>query len=83
MKIITGSLILLLPFYLYAQLENLHGDERYSYDGLHSGNMIRTTFHNDGQVGKRYGSPEDIDGEWPINSGQVYLACQYNFWIGS
>jgi len=73
--IIFGALICLSHLRLYPQMAKLHGDERYSYDGLHSGNMIRTTFHNDGQVGKRYGSPEDIDGEWPINSGKVYLAC--------
>ena len=56
------------------QLEALHGDETYSASGLHSGNQIRTTFWNDGQVGTRTTSPEDIGGEWPINSGRNYLA---------
>ena len=74
-KVFLSTFIFLTPLCLSAQIENLHGDERYSYEGLHSGNMIRTTFHNDGQVGKRNNSPEDIDGEWPINSGKVYLAC--------
>ena len=67
-------LLLTWPYILNAQLENLHGDERYSYSGLHSGNMIRTTFYNDGQVGTRVTSPDDIGGEWPINSGRNYLA---------
>jgi len=55
-------LLLTWPYVLNAQLENLHGDERYSYSGLHSGNMIRTTFYNDGQVGTRVTSPDDIGG---------------------
>ena len=35
----------------------------------HSGNKIRTTFYNYGLVGRWTSEPEDIGGEWPINSG--------------
>ena len=35
----------------------------------HSGNKIRTTFYNYGLVGRWSNEPEDIGGEWPINSG--------------
>jgi hypothetical protein len=55
-------------------MDRLHGDERYSYRGWHSGNQIRTTFYNDGMVGHRRNiNPDDIYGEWPINSGHLYL----------
>jgi hypothetical protein len=58
---------------LPAQMEGLHGDQRYSYNGVHSGNWIRTSFYNDGMVGIRYVNPEDIRGEWPINTGRSYI----------
>jgi hypothetical protein len=54
-------------------IDKLHGDEKASTKGLHSGNMIRTTFYNDGMYGIRYNSPSDIGGEWPINSGHLYI----------
>jgi hypothetical protein len=64
----------LIPLCLYSQMDELHGDENYSYRGWHSGNMIRTTFYNDGMIGHRRGiHPDDIYGEWPINSGHLYL----------
>ena len=69
---------LLFLFYLLsaivpAQMAGLHGDQRYSYNGVHSGNWIRTTFYNDGMVGIRYVNPDDIRGEWPINTGRSYI----------
>jgi hypothetical protein len=57
----------------------LHGDQNYSYSGLHSGNQIRVNFYNDGQVGKRYVNTSDIGGEWPINSGHKYINQQIMF----
>ncbi|GAB4328122.1 MAG: hypothetical protein Kow0037_02220 [Calditrichia bacterium] len=39
----------------------------------HSGNQIRTTFYNYGFVGRLINDPEDIGGEWPINSGHEYV----------
>jgi hypothetical protein len=54
-------------------MDQLHGNENYSYSGLHSGNQIRCNFYNDGMVGRRYVNPDDIGGEWPINSGHDYM----------
>jgi hypothetical protein len=75
---ILYALVILFSVSVFASAQTpvskLHGDERYSYKGLHSGNMIRTTFHNDGQVGAGRNDPEAIGGEWPINSGRDYLA---------
>src|SRR4030042_5871439 len=65
--------LLLFPGVLSAQVDQLHGDENNSYSGLHSGNQIKASFYNDGLVGKRYINVEDIGGEWPINSGHVYI----------
>jgi len=65
--------LFLLAGVLSAQVDQLHGDENYSYSGLHSGNQIKASFYNDGLVGKRYINVEDIGGEWPINSGHVYI----------
>ena len=72
--LIVMGLFLLIPVVSMAQLliDDLHGDELNSYRGWHSGNQIRTTFYNDGMVGRRDISPEDI-GEWPKNSGHSYL----------
>jgi len=39
----------------------------------HSGNKIRSTFYNYGLVGRWMSEPEDIGGEWPINSGHEYI----------
>ncbi len=39
----------------------------------HSGNKVRTTFYNYGLVGRWSSEPEDIGGEWPINSGHEYI----------
>ena len=64
---------------LFAQLETLHGDERYAMKGIHSGNQIRTAFWNDGLVGRRYADPTSFLGEWPINSGNTYINQQIIF----
>jgi hypothetical protein len=54
-------------------VDEMFGDERYSYRNWHSGNMIRTTFYNEGYVGQRESiNPGDL-GEWPINSGHNYI----------
>jgi hypothetical protein len=67
--LITALITTMVP----AQMEGLHGDQRYSYNGVHSGNWIRTSFYNDGMVGIRYVNPDDIRGEWPINTGRSYI----------
>ena len=63
----------LLPVVSMAQtIDELHGDELYSFRGWHSGNMIRTCFYNDGDIGWRSNEPDGF-GEWPINSGHTYI----------
>ena len=57
-------------------MDQLHGDENYSYKGIHSGNQIRTAIWNDGMVGRRYNDPTSFLGEWPINSGNTYINQQ-------
>jgi len=61
---------------LYGQgYDQLHGDQNYSTYGVHSGNQIRTSFWNDGQIGYRNPETEEqVRGEWPINSGYMYIA---------
>lgn len=60
---------------LHAQIDQLHGDQNYSTYGVHSGNQIRTSFWNDGQIGYRNPeTQEQVRGEWPINSGHFYIA---------
>ncbi len=58
---------------LHAQMEKLHGDERYSCGAVHSGNQIRQGILNDGFLGRRTPYPHIYSGEWPINSGRFYL----------
>ena len=74
--ILICTMLMLGAVSLYAQLDQLHGDQNYGAYGIHSGNQIRTAFHNDGQIGYRNYDPTDdqILGEWPINSGHFYVA---------
>ena len=79
----TVWIILTISLSAYPQMQSLHGDEIYSYNGLHSGNQIRTTFYNDGMIGNRQDiNPDDIRGEWPINSGHGYIN-QLVMFVGS
>jgi len=73
-KIITVLVLGVLPLSVYAQMniEDLHGQDREIRNGLHAGNLFRTTFYNDGTYGSVV-SGVDIAGEWPINSGHIYL----------
>jgi len=75
--LLSALVAYLLPFCLYAQMKNLHGEFKEHRDGVHSGNMVRTSFYNDGFVGRVTQDPDDIGGEWPINSGHTYVgdAC--------
>ncbi len=73
--IITILLCLFCLSAAYSQqrVDELHGDELYSFRNFHSGNQIRTSFYNEGYVGHRQSiNPTDI-GEWPINSGHNYI----------
>jgi len=66
---------------LWAQMQGLHGDAREHRSGLHAGNQFRTTFYNDGTFGQ-ITVPPDIAGEWPINSGHLYM-MDGNVFVGS
>ncbi len=67
--------LLTTPLLLLGQttVDEMFGDERYSYYNWHSGNMIRTSFYNEGYVGQREGINPGTLGEWPINSGHNYI----------
>jgi hypothetical protein len=74
----TAAVILalmgLVPSIVFAQLANLHGTDTEWKQGVHAGNNFRTSFWNDGTWGKGPDtSPNSWAGEWPINSGHLYL----------
>ena len=69
--VICGALLLPLSMG-WAQMEGLHGDFTEHRSGLHAGNQFRTSFYNDGTFGA-INSPPDVPGEWPINSGHLYM----------
>ncbi len=47
-----------------------YGDKTYRKKGVMDGNLVRTIFRNDGQVGSW---PDRPSGEWPKGSGHNYL----------
>ncbi|RPI07128.1 MAG: hypothetical protein EHM64_00445 [Ignavibacteriae bacterium] len=75
----TAAIIFLsgiFPFLLFAQMANLHGTDTEFKKGLHAGNQFRTTFWNDGTWGCGIVASSNANvwaGEWPINSGHLYL----------
>jgi hypothetical protein len=80
MKKHSYSIIVILIFIgifpLFAQLTGVHGTDSEYKRGLHDGNQFRTSFWNDGSwgIGLSPASKADIfGGEWPINSGHIYL----------
>lgn len=73
-KIILISVLFLLSLtaVLLAQPKP-HGSIEEERSNVHSGNQLRTTFYNNGFVGRVGSKPEDIGGEYPINSGHEYI----------
>ncbi|MGE5811730.1 MAG: hypothetical protein ACM339_09525, partial [Ignavibacteria bacterium] len=68
---------------LYAQLEGLNGIDSETRQGVHAGNQLRTTFYNDGTFGEiQPHTPDEIRGEWPINSGHIYI-IDGNIFVGA
>lgn len=65
--------IALGSYNVWAQLENLHGEFDEYRPGIHSGNQMRCTIWNDGQIGTNNLRQEFIALEWPINSGFAYF----------
>ncbi len=72
---------LMTPFAVLAQMEGLHGDVTEMRNGVHAGNQFRTTIYNDGRFGAKQ-RPPDFAGEWPINSGHLYM-IDGNVFVGS
>ncbi len=52
---------------------NPHGTTLARGKNVHSGNKVRTTFYNYGLLGRWMSEPDDIGGEWPINSTHEYI----------
>ena len=68
---------------LFAQLEGLHGDDAETRMGVHAANELRTTFYNDGTFGAISPvTPDEIRGEWPKNSGHIYI-IDGNIFVGA
>jgi hypothetical protein len=68
---------------IFAQMQGLHGNDAATRMGVHSGNQLRTTFYNDGTFGNiSPTTPDEIRGEWPINSGHIYIV-DGNIFVGS
>ncbi|MBT4282092.1 MAG: hypothetical protein HOD98_02220, partial [Candidatus Marinimicrobia bacterium] len=67
------SLLIILFFLFSNQLLLAQGSELARAKNDHSGNKVRTTYYNYGLVGRWMSEPEDIGGEWPINSGHEYI----------
>ena len=71
---------------LFAQTDpmaGLHGDDSQTRMGVHAGNQLRLTFYNDGTFGAiQPTTPDEIQGEWPINSGHIYI-IDGNIFVGA
>lgn len=83
-KRFVAHTLMLLVFLLgaaWAQMEGLHGSFLEIRDGVHAGNLFRTTIYNDGTYG-RINDPAAFAGEWPINSGRWYM-IDGNLFVGS
>lgn len=82
MKKITLLILILILFISWnaefgMSQTHSHGQPSEVRSGLHSGNQIKTTFYNTGFFGRKEDSPNDFGGEWPKNSGHIYVgdAC--------
>ncbi|HVO75163.1 MAG TPA: T9SS type A sorting domain-containing protein [Ignavibacteriaceae bacterium] len=79
MKIVIHTILILFLTHLlfqetYAQSNELHGDQKEFKMGVHSGNLFRLSFFNDGTFGATTPmTANQFRGEWPIGSGHLYL----------
>ena len=65
---------LIIAIITSATAQNSHGEARNRARNDHSGNLIRVTFHNHGMLGSIRGDNSlHYSGEWPINSGHIYI----------
>ena len=67
------SILIFISYLFLSQLLLAQGSELARAKNSHSGNKVRSTFYNYGLVGRWMSEPEDIGGEWPINSGHEYI----------
>ncbi len=68
----TRYLIFFGLIILNSQIFSQRGDPTLLAVGLHTGNRIGISFHNDGQIAGIL-SGVDIRGEWPFGSGENYI----------
>lgn len=74
MKAFSIVIISLFTMFALAWGKDEHGDAANRARNVHSGNLIRVTFHNHGMMGSIRGDQSLIyAGEWPINSGLVQM----------
>jgi hypothetical protein len=77
-KLMAGMFLFLFSSVFLAQIDpNIqkyrdeeYGDKTYRKKGIMDGNLVRTIFRNDGQVGTW---PDRPSGEWPKGTGHNYL----------
>jgi hypothetical protein len=77
-NIIRSIIILFVALFLlsetYAQLNELHGTKTEFRMGIHSGNLFKLSFFNDGTYGRNFPTTSiQSMGEWPIGSGHLYF----------
>jgi hypothetical protein len=72
MKKLSLSLLLIGIVLISSELVGQRGDPNLVTVGLHTGNRIGISFHNDGQIAGIL-SGVDIRGEWPYGSGENYI----------
>lgn len=67
--------VLCFPGLILSQnINELHGDQAYSYRGIYEGNKIRVPFYNEGFIGNRPDiNPDDFKGNWPVGSTMGYI----------
>lgn len=80
--LVTLSIVGLCTSTMQAQMKGLRGTDDEYRMGVHSGNLFRTSFFNDGTYGGRVNQAPEVAGEWPINSGHYYLV-DGNIFVGS
>jgi hypothetical protein len=80
----TLILFLIVVSHINGQMNGLHGDISELRRGVHDGNQFRLSFFNDGTYGTimPYELGLEYRGEWPINSGHLYL-IDGNIFVGS
>lgn len=71
--------LFMFSFVSFAQMGDLHGDQANAFGGRHTGNKIRTSFVNYGEIGSPLYQADNlyINCEWPICSSRDYFSKSY------